>query len=172
MDAWHQGTGPGQLGYQSYTGSTAGPGGQQLGYNTTSYQVPGLGWVPSAQLANQMASNNPLDYLNPFGGTTSGGSGTGVPTQKAVGTAVGTLSNLLLPGSGFLTGPIARWATNLMQHGWSKQDVQAAVAQGKAPAMPSGSVRRQWVAVAVALSGYSPTGGCPVKASQSRMVVE
>ena len=89
-------------------------------------------------------SNNPLDYLNPFGGTTRGGSGTGVPTQKAVGTAVGTLSNILLPGSGFITGPLARWVTHLVQGGMSKQQAQQVaqqkVAQGKLPPMPSGSV--------------------------------
>jgi hypothetical protein len=101
-------------------------------------------------------SNNPLDYLNPFGGTTKGGSGTGVPTQKAVGTAVGTLSNFLLPGSGFITGPLARWVTHLMQGGMSKpqaqQVAQQKVAQGKLPPMPSGSV-------SLSTGGGGGTGG-------------
>ena len=116
MDQWHQGPGFGQLGYPSFTGQTAGPGGQQLAFPTTSYNVPGYGWVPQAQLANAQASNNPLDYLNPFGGTSRGGAGTGGPTQRGVGMVVGTLTNLLFPGAGFVTGPIARYLTSLFQN--------------------------------------------------------
>lgn len=112
-------------------------------------------------------SRNPLDYINPFGKTTQGGSGTGVPTQKAVGIAVGTLSNLLLPGSGFLTGPMARWAMNMLQHGASKGQVRQAVAQaqGKLPPMPRGSVSLPihggGAPPVAGGGGYNPFGGLP-----------
>ena len=73
-------------------------------------------------------SNNPLDYLNPFGGTTKGGSGTGVPTQKAIGTGVGVVSNLLLPGSGFITGPLGAVGNSF----GARRNEQAAGAAGGA----------------------------------------
>jgi hypothetical protein len=90
--------------------------------------------VPQAQLANPQASMNPLDYFNPFGGTTQGGAGTGVPTQRAVGFGVGTVSNLLFPGLGFLTGPLARMVTKMIQGGASPQQVKSALASHPAAA--------------------------------------
>jgi hypothetical protein len=85
------------------------------------------------------------DYLNPFGGTSRGGSGTGQPTQRGVGMAVGTATNLLAPGLGFVTGPIARWITSKIQGGANPQQVYAQAAQAvqkqsKLPPMPQGSV--------------------------------
>jgi len=100
------------------SGSTAGLSGDEI-----------RNIISSDYSGNLQASTNPLDYLNPFGHTTQGGAGTGVPTQRAVGTTVGTLSNFIFPGLGFLTGPLARWATNMLQHGVPRQQVQAAVAQ-------------------------------------------
>lgn len=138
MQQWHQGAGLSQMGYPSFSGNTAGPGGTPLAYSTTSYNDPQYGWVPQAQLANAQASTNPLDYLNPFGHTTQGGAGTGVPTQKAIGTTVGTLSNFIFPGLGFLTGPLARWATNMLQHGVPPQQVRQAVAQKQQQPAPVG----------------------------------
>jgi hypothetical protein len=146
FDYWHQGQGFGQLNYPSFTGNTAGPGGQNLAYETTSYNVPGVGWVPRAQLANSQASNNLWDYMNPFGHTSEGGSGTGGPTQRNVGRVVGTATNMIIPGLGFVTGPIARYVTSLFQKNpnASPQQIKAAVQQAqqeqKLPPMPSGSV--------------------------------
>jgi hypothetical protein len=106
---------------------------------------PGMGMVPRAvSLGGPQASTNLWDYLNPFGGTSRGGSGTGDPTQRNVGRVVGTASNFFLPGSGFITGPLARWVTHLVQSGMSPQQarqvVQQATGQGRPPPMPSGSV--------------------------------
>jgi hypothetical protein len=150
------------MGLQDFTGRTAGPGGTPLSFETTSYYDPQYGWVPRAQLANAQASNNPLDYLNPFGGTSKGGSNTGDPTQRGVGTVVGTLSNFVFPGLGFLTGPLARYVTNLIQHGVPKQQA-IQIAQKQQAAAPATPVTPTPTAPSTPPSGggWNPFGGLP-----------
>lgn len=76
--------------------------------------------------------------------------------------AVGTASNFLFPGLGFVTGPLARWVTAMIQGGATKQQIQEAVAQGKTPKMPSGSVSLPTTPPPTAPSGgFSPTGQTP-----------
>jgi hypothetical protein len=72
----------------------------------------------------------------------TGGSGTGAPTQRAVGSIVGGASNLLFPGLGFITSPLARMITGAIQRGGSGGP--------GAPAQPA------------------PAGGGPTHVGQSR----
>jgi hypothetical protein len=116
---------------------------------------PGLAGVLGGP-GDPHGSNNPLDYLNPFGHTSEGGSNTGAPTQRNVGRVVGTLSNFFIPGSGFITGPLARWATNLIQHGWTREQAQDAVR--KVQQAPSTAAPVAAPPVLGPGSAFSPTG--------------
>jgi hypothetical protein len=159
MQQWHSGPGPGQLGYQSFTGQTAGPGGQALAYPTTSYLVPGYGWVPQAQMANPQASMNLFDYINPlpFGGSPTGPPGSGEPTRKAIGSIVGTASNLIVPGLGFLTKPLAMLVHKMIQGGASPKQIKAVVKEEqKAAGIPKGGAWRGGGGGAG--GGFGPTG--------------
>lgn len=115
MDFWHQGPGESQMGYPQYSGQDPAAGYHSL-YPTTWYQDPQMGWVPQAQLANPQASNTASDYFrSAFRPDMTPGSGG--PTQRVVGAAVGSLSNVFIPGLGFVTGPLARMFVKALQGG-------------------------------------------------------
>ena len=154
-----------QYGRQTFEGTTAGPGGQQLAYQTTSYYDPQYGWVPHAQLANSLASNNMWDYMNPLSQPKDIGT-----TQKVTGTigsGIGSLAGgalIPIPGVGsWIGGKVGGWAGRGIgglfgHHGAPKQVVPSKEAQEKLPPMPSGSVSLPTGGGGYAPSAPSPTG--------------
>ena len=69
-----------------------------------------------------------MNYDPSYPGPDNGrGFGSGVPTQKGIGWGANFLGNLLFPGAGMVTGPMASWITRMIQNGASLNQVQKAV---------------------------------------------
>jgi hypothetical protein len=109
-------------------------------------------------------SARPLDSFTDAALHPSSTWGSGGPTQRGVGMIVGTASNLLLPGSGFITGPIARLVTRLIQGGASPAQAKAAATRAAptpAPAPPMGPPGGLTMP-----NGFNPFGGLPAGFTQ------